>query len=100
MLAGDLQGKKVVINLSLVSTPPDEEFPVWWFSDDACHHAGDIAPVVFEIFMLRAGLHSVIKSLTASGAVVVASAGNDSDYNPGRDSMLSSMNAVLRMGPR
>ncbi len=72
---------KVVVNLSLVITPPDEYLPGIWFGNDHCFRAQDLAAAMRDIELLRVGLHSVIKSLVTQGAVVVASAGNESDMN-------------------
>ncbi len=72
---------KVVVNLSLVITPPDEYLPGIWFGNDRCFHAQDLAAAIQDIEHLRVGLHSVIKSLVEQKAVVVASAGNESDIN-------------------
>src|SRR5947209_8001053 len=68
--AGDLYQKQVVINLSLVVMPPDDQNPP------------------------REGLLTPMQSLTEKGAIFVASTGNDSDP---RD---TSMNNGQRMGPR
>ncbi|MHB8598093.1 MAG: S8 family peptidase [Ktedonobacteraceae bacterium] len=98
--------KQVVINLSLVVTPADEELVGIWFDDNCCCHAGDIASMMYEVSLLRAGLHFVIKSLTALGAIVVASAGNDSDADAQAIQMNTGMgmgmpsNMPLRFGPR
>jgi Subtilase family len=105
MLGSDAP-KQVVINLSLVVTPADEELAGLWFDDNSCCHAGDIASMMYEISLLRAGLHSVIKSLTTLGAVVVASAGNDSNADAQYIQMNTGMgmgmpsNMPLRFGPR
>ncbi len=72
---------KVVVNLSLVITPPDEYLPGIWFGNDHSFRAQDLAAAMRDIDLLRVGLHSVIKSLVTQGAVVVASAGNESDIN-------------------
>ena len=72
---------KVVVNLSLVITPPDEYLPGIWFGNDHSFQAQDLAAAMRDLELLRVGLHSVIKSLVTQGAVVVASAGNESDMN-------------------
>src|SRR5205085_1382383 len=74
----ETEGEKlgqVVVNLSLVITPADEEIAGLWYGDDCCCHAEDLASMMNEVKLLRLGLHMVIKSLTADGAVVVAPAG-------------------------
>ena len=92
---------RVVINLSLVATPPDDELFGLWYGNDCCCHAGDLAGMMYEVQLLRAGLHMVIQSLVSRGAVVVASAGNDSDYDPRHESMvMQMMNMSHRFGPR
>jgi subtilisin family serine protease len=96
---GDLHDRQVVINMSLVATPADEELPSLWFGDDSCH-AEDIAQMMYELKLLRDSLHLVIQSLTAEGAVVVASAGNDSDFDIGPASMASYMNVGMGMPSR
>ncbi len=88
---GDLYGKPVVINLSLVTTPHQEDFSQLWSGDDTTDHEP-----------LTVNLHAVIQSLTTLGAVVVGSAGNDSDNRqmlpPVQPSMMQTMTA--RMLPR
>lgn len=73
--AGDLYGKPVVINMSLVTIPHQEEMVQWWsmgaFSDQV--------RVTDQTEPLTHTLHTVIQSLTSLGAVIVSSAGNDSD---------------------
>src|SRR5260221_4199892 len=92
---------RVVINLSLVATPPDDELFGLWYGDDCCCHVGDLAGMMYEVQLLRAGLHMVIQSLVSRGAVIVASAGNDSDYDPRHESMvMQMMNMSHRFGPR
>lgn len=86
--------KNVVINLSLVVTPADEELAGLWFDDNCCYHSGDFASMMYEVGLLRAGLHLVIKSLATLGAVIVASAGNDSNA----DEQYIAMNAGMSMG--
>ncbi len=86
--------KQVVVNMSLVVTPADEELAGLWFDDNSCYHSGDFASMMYEVGLLRAGLHLVIKSLTTLGAVVVASAGNDLSA----DEQYIAMNAGMNMG--
>jgi hypothetical protein len=86
--------KNVVVNLSLVVTPADEELAALWFDGNCCYHSGDFASMMYEVGLLRAGLHLVIKSLTTLGAVVVASAGNDSSA----DEQYIAMNTGMSMG--
>ncbi len=61
----------LVINLSLVTTPSDEELfaPGSPFGRD-------------EIYLLRDGLHTAMLSLAQLGVIFVASSGNDSDLRP------------------
>lgn len=98
--------KQVVINMSLVVTPADEELAGLWFDDNCCYHSGDFASMMYEVGLLRAGLHLIIKSLTTLGAVVVASAGNDSSADEQYIAMNTGMsmgmpsNMPLRFGPR
>jgi len=66
MMMEDLQKTPVVINLSLVITPPDEVIIIKQFDPKT-------------IDGLREGLHQVIQSLIKSGAVFIAAAGNDSN---------------------
>jgi hypothetical protein len=66
MESGDLQNQSVVINMSLVATPANE----------------DLVPLKFDVSkvqQIRDTLYAAIHSLTSIGAVFVASAGNDSD---------------------
>lgn len=103
-MLGDNGLKQVVINLSLVVTPADEELAGLWYGDGCCYHAGDIASILNEVRLLRAGLHMVIQSLTSLGAVVVASAGNDSNADAQYIAMNTGMSMgsgmPLRFGPR
>ena len=107
----DIQGRmetepqklgQVVVNMSLVITPADEEIAGLWFGDDYTCHAGDLASMMQEVKLLRLGLHMVIRSLTTQGAVVVASAGNDSKADPRLSSMGMNMGMDMpsRLGPR
>ncbi len=66
--SGDLRNQSVVINLSLVATPSDEDLFQPQFGFD-----------IPEVNNLRSQLHVTIRSLISLGAVFVASAGNDSD---------------------
>lgn len=79
LTAGDLHSKPVVINLSLVVIPPHDELPHFWYSDEQCTHADEMMEMMEEMDAMHAPLHLVMQSLTSSGAVVVASAGNDSN---------------------
>jgi len=64
---GDLNGKRVVINMSLVATPADEELAMWGYTLETIQPA-------------RAGLLAPIQLLAEQyGVVFAASAGNDSD---------------------
>jgi len=76
----DLYNKSVVINLSLVITPHHEELAKVWFGDDHCCDAAEFTEMMREVERLRLGLHTVIQSLTSLGAVIAASAGNDSGH--------------------
>lgn len=76
---GDLYQKPVVVNLSLVSTPADEELVRFWFQDsNNGYNPLDHLRAAADIKLLRASLHRVIQELTACGAVIVGAAGNDS----------------------
>ncbi len=83
---GDLHNKPVVINLSLVVTPSEEDLLRVWFGVDPAHMMKEGEPMKYDTKLLRSPLHKVIQRLTASGAVIVASAGNDSNTPdmPGR----------------
>ncbi len=73
---------QVVVNLSLEVSPSDANLPGIWFGGDCCcFQAQDLPAVIAEIGLLRAGLHHVIQSLTAQGAIIVASSGNESNMN-------------------
>ncbi len=76
---GDLYNKPVVINLSLTVTPSDEDLLRAWFSDGSYCQPDQLMQIMFDIRLLRSPLHMVIKSLAASGAVIVAAADNDSN---------------------
>ncbi len=90
----DLRNRPVVINLSLVTTPDDEELTRLWFGDNA-HSTVEPGVIQREITLMRMPLQRVIQSLITSGAVIVASAGNDSDP---RDTTMNMTGT--RMGPR
>ena len=75
---GDLHNKAVVINLSLVLMPPRDDLPGLWFSDSG-NSMEDLTQIARGIELLQTPFHLVIQSLTALGAVIVASAGNDSN---------------------
>ncbi|MGI9058916.1 MAG: S8 family serine peptidase [Ktedonobacteraceae bacterium] len=71
--------KRVVVNLSMIIIAPDENLPDLWFADDTTHAEG-LAAMIQDIDLLHAGLRMVIQSLvTQQKAVIVASAGNESD---------------------
>ena len=82
----DLHDVPVVINLSLVIASPDEEIVGVWFGDNDCCGSDAFNKMWDDTVYLRTGLHKVIQSLTAAGAVIVAAAGNDSNTpeKPGR----------------
>ena len=65
---GDLYQQPVVINLSLVATPSDEDLyqPEFGFN-------------IPEVNALRNQMHITLKGLISLGAVIAASGGNDSD---------------------
>ncbi len=65
---GDLNGQQVVINMSLVTTPANEELEQFGFT-------------LQTIMPAREGLLIPLELLAAQGVVFVASAGNDSDPN-------------------
>lgn len=73
--------KRVVVNLSMIIVAPDANLPDLWFADDSTHTEG-LAAMIQDIDLLLAGFRMVIQSLvTQQKAVVVASAGNESDAN-------------------
>ena len=83
--AGDLYQKPVVVNLSLVVTPSDENLLQVWYGMDPPHMASSHAlmkelpeEMRADMELLRAPIGKAIECLAASGAVIVASAGNDS----------------------
>jgi subtilisin family serine protease len=76
---GGLRDVPVVINLSLVIAPSDEEIVGVWFGDNGCCGSDAFNKMWDDTVLLRVGLHKVIQSLTAAGAVIVAAAGNDSN---------------------
>ncbi len=101
MLKGkDLYQQPVVINLSLVITHADEELAGLWFGDDSPGGAEEFTARMQEIRQLRAGLHLVIQSLTAMGAIIVASAGNDSSVHQWVGHLMADMGMAQRWGPR
>jgi subtilisin family serine protease len=77
--SGDLKGQPVVINLSLLVSPPDDVLPTLWFGNNATFNANQVNRANYDLTLLNAPLHTVIKSLTSTGAVVVAAAGNESN---------------------
>jgi len=75
--------KRVVVNLSMIIIAPDANLPDLWFADDSTHTEG-LAAMIQDIDLLLAGFRMVIQSLVTqqkAKAVVVASAGNESDAN-------------------
>src|SRR5579875_288950 len=87
---GGLRGRPVVINLSLVLAPPQEELTGFWLGDDGSFPPDSISKKRPGPDLLLIGLRTVIQSLTTLGAVVVAAAGNDSN----------SPSTPYRRGPR
>jgi hypothetical protein len=84
--AGDLYQQPTVINLSLVTTPDDMELS---------QRLPDVSPTD-----VRATLEMLIEILTTLGAVIVASAGNDSDPRDPSMSMGSGGAMEAHQGPR
>jgi len=80
---GNLVGQRVVINMSLVATPADEELEQFGYTLDTIKPA-------------RLALLMIMELLAARGVVFAASAGNDSDPN---DTPPMNPNG-LRSGPR
>lgn len=78
---GGLPGRPVVINLSLVVAPPQEELLGIWLGNNGSIPPDALSQIKSSSDLLLLGLRKVIQSLTALGAVVVAAAGNDSN-NP------------------
>lgn len=74
-LPGDLYGKPVVVNLSLVTIPHQEELVQWWSMGAFASQVR----VTDDTEPLPHSLHAVIQSLASLGAVIVGAAGNDSD---------------------
>jgi len=97
-VGGDLYNKPVVINLSLVVTPHDEDLPRLWFGDDCSCDSEEFIEMMDDIEKLRLPLHRVIQSLYALGAVIVSSAGNDSGVELWHGPMGGTM--PERVGPR
>ncbi len=94
---GDLYKQPVVINLSLGVIPPREDLARLWFKAGYAYEAEEFVRLLKDIDLLQLGLHRVIQSLTELGAVVVASAGNDSNiplWNPWAEEL------APRNGPR
>ncbi len=87
---GDLSDKPVVINMSLVMTPSDEDLFMNWFGDSVNCDPDMHVQMMNEAQLLRSQLQIAIQTLAASGAVLVASAGNDSN----------SIDMPGRIGPR
>jgi len=87
---GDLHNQPVVINMSLVMTPSDEDLFMNWFGDSCNCSPDQHVQMMNDVKLLRSPLHMAIQALAASGAVLVASAGNDSN----------SIDMPGRVGPR
>lgn len=87
---GGPHDQPVVINLSLVIAPSDEEIVGVWFGDNSCSGSDMFNKMWDDAVLLRVGLHKVIQSLAAAGAVIVAAAGNDSN----------TPDVPMRRGPR
>ncbi|GAC1400161.1 MAG: hypothetical protein NVS4B12_05160 [Ktedonobacteraceae bacterium] len=91
MLPGnDLHNKPVVINMSLVMTPSDEDLFMNWFGDSCNCSPDKHVEMMNDTKLLRTPLHVAIQALAVRGAVLVASAGNDSN----------SIDMPGRIGPR
>jgi len=84
--AGDLYQQPIVINMSLVTTPDDEELS---------KRLPDVSPTD-----VRTTLEMLIKIMTAQGVVIGASAGNDSDPRDTSMNMGSGNAMGTRQGPR
>ncbi|HJT54936.1 MAG TPA: S8/S53 family peptidase [Ktedonobacteraceae bacterium] len=78
---GGLQGRPVVINLSLVVAPPQEELLGVWLGSNGSIPPDVLSQIKSSSDLLLIGLRTIIQNLTALGAVIVAAAGNDSN-NP------------------
>jgi hypothetical protein len=94
---GDLYKQPVVINLSLGAIPSREDLARLWFNAECSCQQEEFVHTLEDIELLQLGLHLVIQSLTELGAVIVASAGNDSSihqWEPG------TANPTHRQGPR
>ncbi len=87
---GDLHNKPVVINMSLVMTPSDEDLFMNWFGDSVNCGPDMHVQMMNDAKLLRSPLQVAIQALAARGAVLVASAGNDSN----------SIDMPGRIGPR
>lgn len=87
---GGLRNQPVVINLSLTIMPSQEELAAVWFESSNSYSTDAFTQVMSDTERLRVGLHKIIQSLTHSGVVIVAAAGNDSN-NP---------ETPMRIGPR
>ncbi|GAC1427133.1 MAG: hypothetical protein PVS3B3_29090 [Ktedonobacteraceae bacterium] len=91
MLPGrDLHNKPVVVNMSLVMTPSDEDLFMNWFGDSINCRSAMHLQMKNDTQLLRSPLQVAIQALAASGAVLVAAAGNDSN----------SIDMPGRIGPR
>ncbi len=87
---GDLYNKPVVINMSLVMTPSEEDLFMNWFGDSVNCDPDMHVQMMNDAKLLRSQLQVAIQALAARGAVLVASAGNDSN----------SIDMPERVGPR
>src|SRR5579883_630855 len=72
---GDLYNKPVIINMSMVTMPHQEEIVQLWSANGFSNEV----KVTDDTEPLKNGLHAIIQSLSALGAVIVSAAGNDSD---------------------
>jgi hypothetical protein len=93
----DLYNQPVVINLSLGAIPSREELARLWFNADYSYQVEEFVHTLEDIELLQLGLHLVIQSLTELGAVIVASAGNDSSIHLWEP---WTANPASRLGPR
>ena len=87
---GDLYNKPVVVNMSLVMTPSDDDLFMNWFGDSVNCGPDMHLQMMNDTKLLRSQLQIAIQALASSGAVIVASAGNDSN----------SIDMPGRIGPR
>lgn len=76
---GDLYNKPVVINLSLVMTPSDENLFTYWHASSGNAYGQSSLSMAYDLATLRAPLQRAIQRLSECGAVIVGAAGNDSN---------------------